>query len=572
MQTTPTDAPTDERLALLWNAPLPPDTPIDLLAWVVCWHWLATHRPELELPKPVPRQADPLATIELLLDALRIRIPRTLWPAVIPDPPQRWTEEDFDTILDHALSSKLPADSATVVEALLRTYELRAPAPDHPTWPLGLIDLLRALGKPQGARLLCMGPVGGLVAARASDAAHIGLQGAHPSPLVAAALLVADRPIEEMAEAEVVLAVPTLGHRLREATTVGSLKLHYEETRTLWEAWQCATHRAVVLLTPGQLDKAPARKLYERIVGDNALDAVIQLPSRVVPGVNVAPVLLVLDKTRGNEHPVTFIDATDAVPDEAAGRKQARDIQAMWEPLGQAVLDGSAPARRYEASREEIASNDHDLSVHRYAKGPAHRALEQLAQRETVQPLPAIAHLSRAQPLREKDEGEDYIEIRGCDIAENGQIAPQHPPKRVLLPHDDLKRVRGQRLSPGDILLNIKGRLGQVGIVGPDCGDNWLAGQVFMVIRAQDTVIDPVYLFRYLDSPLVEQYLREVAFGATLPTVKAADLKSLVVPVPPLDEQGKVIAIHQAIRAEYAAIEAHRESIEEKRRRLWSVE
>lgn len=90
-------------------------------------------------------------------------------------------------------------------------------------------------------------------------------------------------------------------------------------------------------------------------------------------------------------------------------------------------------------------------------------------------------------------------------------------------------------------------------MIGDDCGDNWIAGQVFLIIRAGERgTVRPEYLYRYLASPM--QYLGEIDSGTGIPILKTNDIKNLPAPVSSTEEQARVIDIHRQFMTEHEAI------------------
>ena len=134
------------------------------------------------------------------------------------------------------------------------------------------------------------------------------------------------------------------------------------------------------------------------------------------------------------------------------------------------------------------------------------------------------------------------------------------------------KRAEQQQLRPGDVLLIGKGSTGRVALVEEDCGKNWVAGQVFLIIRAQKRGrVKSEYLYRYLASPMVQQYMKEIASGSGVPVLKAKDIHNLPVPVPSLEEQERVIYVHRQIMKEHEAIKVHQAKIEELSQQHWPI-
>jgi restriction endonuclease S subunit len=218
----------------------------------------------------------------------------------------------------------------------------------------------------------------------------------------------------------------------------------------------------------------------------------------------------------------------------------------------------------------ELKKDRYDLSVRRHVQGAATAELRRMTD---TRPLSAIAELIRGQLLKEEDplSGEYYLEVGVKDIGDDGMV--RIPAKKLRLSGRMKDRAELQRLQPGDILLVTKGSVGKVGLVGGDCGDNWVASQSFQVVRltSSNYIAKQEILYRYLSSPLIYNYLLEQLTGTTIPVVKTSDIKNLPVPNMPLDEQHKIVKTHKKIIEAYVEINELKARIEKLRHRRWSL-
>lgn len=312
-----------------------------------------------------------------------------------------------------------------------------------------------------------------------------------------------------------------------------------------------------VLLTPASLlTQRSSYALREKLIEENALEAVIQLPKGALRFTAIAPVLLLINRTRQAGDPVQF-----------------HELDSLDEARSQAVLD-SVHERRPDktgalAHQNDVRDQDYDLTVNRYNLGPATKAMATL---EGTVNLEGLAKIIKTQNLPTSDadpEGQDtFFEIAPKDILDNGCIAT--PEKQVVMDAKHQRRANNQRVQAGDILLVTKGSVTKVGYVPKDCPDNWVAGQSFLIIRPLPK-IGTEYLFHYLNSELVQGYLKERTFGEVMTIIKAADVEAIPVPLPEPRELKAVRDTHEHIQAEYAAIEEHRQVIEQLKNKLWAL-
>ncbi|GAA4649749.1 hypothetical protein GCM10023116_20300 [Kistimonas scapharcae] len=331
---------------------------------------------------------------------------------------------------------------------------------------------------------------------------------------------------------------------------------------------QCSG-RMVALVPMGLLFRSGADGYFrERVVSSGILEAVIQLPGAIFSTTAIATCVLVFDMNRNPKDPVLFYNADNEELARSEGRPLRRIVH-QWERIAHDVLKRTQSEYCVRANATEIKQQGYDLSVSRYVLSDATQRIKSL---DNTRQLSGIAQLIRAQLLKEDKEprGDVYLEVGMKDISPSGKISA--PEKRLQLSGRARDRAKQQRLQPGDILLAIKGNLGKVGIVGNDCGDNWVAGQLFQVIRINsEEKVKTEYLYRYLSSPLVQTYLRDQASGTTMAVLKTTDIKALPIPVPSAEEQQQVLAIHQQIQQAYAQIASIQTEIDQLAQAHWNL-
>ncbi len=332
---------------------------------------------------------------------------------------------------------------------------------------------------------------------------------------------------------------------------------------------QCSG-RMVVLVPQGVLFRsANDYDLRVKLINQGWLDAVIQLPSPILSSTGIATAILVIDKQRYSNSPIVFYDADQEKLIQSGGRGRPW-ILSGWEDIAGEVLSKNQPPFSINVSTETIKENKYDLSVRKYVLGKASRGMQQL---ENTLKLSDVADLIRAQLLKvdTPPQGDVFYEVGVKDIDSDGLI--NKPEKNLQLAGRMRDRAENQRLQPGDILLVTKGSVGKIGLVGKECGKNWVAGQSFQVVRLKHDklIADPKYLFRYLCSPLVQAYFSEQITGTTIPVIKTADLKTLPVPIMEKTEQEAVLQVHNEIMDSFEKIHEITKQIETLKHSYWSL-
>lgn len=109
------------------------------------------------------------------------------------------------------------------------------------------------------------------------------------------------------------------------------------------------------------------------------------------------------------------------------------------------------------------------------------------------------------------------------------------------------------RLAPqiDDILLAKNGTTGVAALVETD--------QIFdiyvtlAVIRPNQIIINPKYIFHLVNSPLCKQQFNEHLTGIGLPNLHLRDIKATMIPLPPLPEQQRIVARIESLFAKLDA-------------------
>ena len=332
---------------------------------------------------------------------------------------------------------------------------------------------------------------------------------------------------------------------------------------------QCSG-RMVSLLPMGFLFRGGVdRDLRRSLLESGWVDAVIQLPGQLLTNTSLATCILVIDKNRDPLAPVYFYNADSEDLVVHQGRGRGRKITG-WQTILSDVEAKTRHKRANLASLEEIADNNYDLSVSRYVLTGSSHAMRDLMGKGNTNPLSSVATLIRAQILKEADSqlSNEFLEIRLSDIAATGEV--QRPEKALKLAGKTQDRAHQQTVQPGDILLSIKGVTGRTAFVSSACEENWVAGQIFLIIRPSKAIA-PLYLYRYLSSPIVQTYLSDQGSGSTIKVIKTDDLKNLPVPLPSEEEKQQVLETHEHIQQAYQVIEQAEQQIQELSHQHWAL-
>lgn len=294
--------------------------------------------------------------------------------------------------------------------------------------------------------------------------------------------------------------------------------------------------RLTIVLTESFMQKQSGREaeLKEQIIENNWLEAFIKLPAGILPQVSVPLYLMVIDKTRIAGAVIVmdasrsqYFSANRKLEDRLPGVKR---LQRHGEIL-EAARGGAMPyGNGAKVSIEAIADQNYALSAERYIKTPLQLRVEKYLEAVDTAPLESLVDIVRSQPLKTEDEGRDpYLEITPNDIQEDGGLS--EPTKQLML-WSSSRQAQRQRLEDGDVLLVTRGAVGRAAIVSSLRSSNWIAGQVFNILRVRpEAPISPRALYMYLTSQTGETLLAKYIKGAAMKSISAKDLQSIPVPI-----------------------------------------
>jgi Type I restriction modification DNA specificity domain len=123
-------------------------------------------------------------------------------------------------------------------------------------------------------------------------------------------------------------------------------------------------------------------------------------------------------------------------------------------------------------------------------------------------------------------------------------------------------KYKRSTLRPGDVLLAIRGTYGRVAITPPELDGGNITQDTARIAPLPE--LENRYLAAFLRSENAQRYFRRVARGVAVKGVNIGDLRTMPVPVPPLEEQRRIVA---EVEAKLSAMDALRAAIERAQRR-----
>jgi len=147
-----------------------------------------------------------------------------------------------------------------------------------------------------------------------------------------------------------------------------------------------------------------------------------------------------------------------------------------------------------------------------------------------------VLRTERRNPTKSPDEPFVYVEISSIDSEIGAIVSP-----RKLQGQEAPSRAR-KVIHSGDVIFaTTRPYLGNIALV-PDRYDDQICSTGFCVLRANRDLIEPRWLYYLCRSDVVLDQVLPKMRGASYPAVTDGDILVSEIPLPPLDEQRRIVA------------------------------
>lgn len=297
------------------------------------------------------------------------------------------------------------------------------------------------------------------------------------------------------------------------------------------------TKDRVIVAVPNSLlfSRGAEYALREYLLNNRMIEAVIGMPPALLSLVSIPFSILILD-IQGKPDHVRFVDGSDEKFFEKDARNRSRLIH--WKSLLETFNEGYDEAIVRNIPIENILQNDCQLEVSRYLLPPEQKRVIRFLNTSETAHLKDLVDFVRPSTKLIKDGDLDAFEVSLSDFPEFGYL--KTPERTILVSQAGVASKESKSfLSPGDIVIAIKGSVGKVAIVPDDVPSakegGWVVNQSCLILRSFGK-IDPKILFMYLRSDVGQTLLKGIVSGATIPLIQLGRLQDLQIIIPPQDE------------------------------------
>ena len=299
------------------------------------------------------------------------------------------------------------------------------------------------------------------------------------------------------------------------------VQLERSESWAIAAFWPYVTERAVFLTAPNVLfSKGQEQSLREFLVlGAAQPAAVVALPARLINRTGIISAITVLDR-RHNKGYVRMVDASECTIESKSSMRFSRllDTKRVLELVSDTAVEDSLAKN---ATLDEIASQECNLMPIRYLRAFTGTDEDRVALGELIETV------VRA-PAASKDA--TAITVQEVGISDLDRWSPLSGllTKTTTL---QAKKLAECNLSPGDILVSIKGTVGKIGLLGVvdisaqgSAHQGVVCSQSCIALRVKPGKIGVLPLYLYLKSDDFRNQLDAFRVGVSVAHVTPATL------------------------------------------------
>ena len=286
--------------------------------------------------------------------------------------------------------------------------------------------------------------------------------------------------------------------------------------------------KVVAFFSEGCMFTNQDREVRKYLVHNGLVEAVIALPAKMYSYMSIKPVMVVL--SRGNKE-VKMVDASDMF---TPGRRQNEFSEENIE----AIIDAyNHPGEKSVCvTIDDLSKSDYTLLPTRFLAVPEAaikngKPLEELVRfgRSVAITASALDKLS----VDENDASTNYY-LRLSEVHDG--MVDNRLPKISCID----KKYEKYLLEDNDIILSRNGSPFKVALFNEQAGTKVLPVGNLLILRADTSKINPIYLKAYLESEQGIAGLSALLTGVAMQVISLERLKKMLVPVPDMEEQNEI--------------------------------
>ena len=290
--------------------------------------------------------------------------------------------------------------------------------------------------------------------------------------------------------------------------------------------------RAVIVMTNGDLFKLPDQEYRKLLVENGYVETVISLPERLFANTGIPITLLILSK---NNKSIKFINAEKMLSNQIFHRHinelNVEEIMNEYNSLNNAKNSKIV-------SNDKVANNNYSLYVQNYME------IENIEVKNPKKLNDVCKEIYRGYQVSSNEINQYSINFDGSEEYQivnitniNDGVIDSNLTKIYL----DTDKLNKYVLHDKDLLVTSKGTISKFAVVELKKDENLVPSGNFTILRLDKNIINPYYLKIFFESNKGKIIINSIKSGGVLPAINLSQLKTINIPVPPLEEQIKVV-------------------------------
>lgn len=319
--------------------------------------------------------------------------------------------------------------------------------------------------------------------------------------------------------------------------------------------------KAVAIMTNGAAFNKPDVYMRQFLAENGYIEAVINLPAKLFTESSIPTTMIVFSY---NNSKIKLINAQDMYS------KEDRRVNMLSDDDIEAIINciSNGGENTIELTPAELSEHDYTLMATRYLEKPA---VENGVPFESV-----IKSITRGSQVK-ADLLESYKSVLptifryislsniingSIDIEDGKQYISELPKplEKFVVPNNAL--VLSKMASPTF----------RSAVVNPINDQSVIATGNLYIIQLDESKVNPYFIQAFFDSELGEEMLNYASGGSTVKNISAEAVKSIMIPLPPLEEQNAIAVKYQAALDEYGILQRKMQRLLERKRTLLNNE
>ena len=295
--------------------------------------------------------------------------------------------------------------------------------------------------------------------------------------------------------------------------------------------------KAVAIMTNGSTWNKTDKAVRQYFIENGFVEAIISLPPKLFAPYTAIPTSMIV-LSKGNET-VRIVDATNIFESGRRGNDLSdENIKTIISALKN---DGE---HSLSVSKGELRENEYNLNYDRYVQ--YEMPLENLKPFADV-----IKNITRGASIK----ADDLDKITTNEVTNKNYLMLGNIHDGIIdeeLPYLSVieKNLERYCLKRNNLILSKNGYPFKLAIANPKEGQLILANGNLFIIEMDEEKANPYYLKAFFESEQGVAALKSIVVGATIPNIGVESLKSLLIPIPSLEEQYRIAEKYQATQDE----------------------